>query len=162
MNAEKIKKIQIFLLVIACIMFIVGLVLSTNAEKARAHDVEDIDVVIVNDYTEDSGNRFYVYTDFKITNNTKKTLEYLQVVTYFTDKNGKAIGTMTSDFGSRWDWDTGLLLDAGQSVTKTTYLEEYYNWGSLFEHLYENGVSSYDVRYEITYARWEDGYEWFK
>lgn len=163
MNAEKAKKFQIILLVIACIVFIVGLVLSSKAEKERAHNIEDIEIKIVDSYKKSEGNHYYVYTDFKITNDTKETLEYLEVTTYFTDKNGKSIGHMTSSFGSNWSWDSGLALESGESVTTTTYLEEsYYNWGTLFEALYENGVSAYDVRYEITYASWADEYEWQK
>ena len=163
MKIEKIKKIQIALLVIASILFIVGLVLSNKAGKERAHNVEDISVKIVEDYTAVKGNRYYVYTDFEIRNNSKETVKCIQVTSYFTDKNGRSIGTMTSTFGSNWSWDGGLELDAGKTVINTTYLEQSYsNWESLFEKLYKNGVSSYDVRYEITYVLWSDDYEWSK
>ena len=163
MNAIKAKKIQIALLIIACVVFVVGLILSSKAEKEKAHDVGAIGIEIVNDHTENEGKTYYVYTDFKIYNGTEATLKYLTVVTYFTDKEGKAIGSMTSSFGSSLSWEDGLALDSKEDVIRTSYLQESYSkWGQLFEELYENGVSSYDVRHEITYAVWSDGYEWRK
>ena len=159
MNLNKAKNIQTALFVVALIALIVGLVFSVKADKARAHNVEDIVIEITGDYTETEGNYCYVYTHFKITNNTRKTLNYVEVKTHFTDKNGRSLGTMTTTLGSIYG--NGLSLEKGESVVKTTYLEDpYYSMSDLFEGLYENGVSAYNVEHEITYAYWSDGYTW--
>lgn len=155
MNMEKMKKYQTFVLIVTCILFIVGLVLSSKATKERKHDIDDISVKILTSETAQDGYKYYVNMDFEIENDSETTLAYIEIIVRFTDKNGKQIGTMTSSFGS----GNGMSLESGEKVILSSYLSEAgTNWGTLFSQLYENGVEAYELEYEVTYARWNDSY----
>ena len=162
MNAEKTKTIHTVLLVIACIALIAGLVMSGEAEKERAHNIDDIKIELIDNYTATEGSHYYyVYTDFKVTNNTKATLQYIEFDIHFTDDNGREIGTMNTYFGSILG--RGFDLESGASVIKSVYLKESgTNWDNLFAALYENGVSNYNMELEIIEVKWNDDYKWRK
>ena len=163
MKSETIGKISKILLIIACIVFVIGLIL-THIEIQRVnHNAADIRVELksVTPKIDTSGYSpdYYVYMDFEIKNNTQATLEYISVTTYLTDENGKSIGYITSTFGS--SYSNKLNLAPGESTVITNYLQAYgSNWGSVFEELYYNGLSSCNTRSEITYASWIDDYTW--
>ena len=162
MNLNFARKMRTVLLVIACIMCVVGVVLSNNHSKQLAHKPENIKIEIVSSESKYDDRYYYVYTDFKIDNNTGATIDYIAVTTYFTDKNGKSIGTMTSNFGSSYS-DTALNLKEGDSVTKETYLSEWRSsssYSKLFAELYNNGIDNLIITYEITRVKWSDNYDY--
>ena len=161
MKTEKIRVIHAWLLILSCITFVVGLVLTKTATDKRNHDVEDIAIRIANIETQiDEGyysTDYYVYMAFEIDNNTKATLEYLNVVFYFTDNNGKSIGKITSTFGNEMK-----SIEKGEKGITTSYISESgEKWDSLFYELYYNGLENCNVSYEITNAGWSDDYQWY-
>ncbi len=165
MKTEKIGKISTILLVIACIVFIIGLVL-TNIEIQKAdHNVDDITIEMKNITTKvEQGyynTDYYVYMDFEIRNNTRAQLDYFEVTSYLTDENGKSLGYITSNFGSSYSYSNQLNLESGENTVITNYLTESgTNWGTVFAELYNNGIQNCSVRHEITRAMWSDDYIW--
>ena len=162
MKSETIGKISKILLIIACIVFVIGLILTYIEIQRVNHNPADISVELnsVTPKIDTSGYSpdYYVYMDFEIKNNTQATLEYISVTTYLTDENGKSIGYITSTFGS---YSNKLNLAPGESTVITNYLRTSgSNWGSVFEELYYNGLSNCEVESEITYVSWTDDYVW--
>lgn len=160
MNYIKLEKIRKILLIVASIACIVGLFLSYQHNKKQAHDPEDIKIKLISSDSRYDNNNYYVYMDFKIKNNTGATIDYLRITTYFSDKNGKSIGTMDSTYGAAYS-SSALNLKASESVTKETYLSVYKSAAAnnnLFTQLYLNGIDDMVITYEITEVRWADEY----
>lgn len=161
MNIETFGKIQKFLLVVACIAFLVGLILTKMATDERNHNVADISIRIVDVSSKIkegySSSDYYVYMDFEIENNTEAALDSLNVTFYFRDKNGKSVGKLTSSFGGNTP-----AIKSGKKGIETSYISEYGDkWDSLFYELYHNGLENCSVIYEITGASWDDDYSWY-
>lgn len=148
------------IIIISSILAIVAVIAIVRIVKSSIHTVSDIEIEMLSSDSRYDSRYYYVYMDFKIDNHSGATLDYLKVTTYFADKNGKSIGTMTSEYGSQYG-DSKLNLKSKQSITKETYLSEYQSsssYGTLFTELYNNGIDDLIITYEITYAEWSDGY----
>ena len=162
MTLKKSKTIRIILFAIACSAFAAGLSLSIPAEQKRMHDPSKIDAKITSCESRYDDAYYYVYTDYRIKNNSSAALDYVEVVCSFKDKNGISIGTITAKFGSVSG--NGLNIEKGQSELQRTYLSErqsasYHN--DFFVELYNNGLGNVTVSYKITYAKWADGYTYY-
>lgn len=149
--------------VLTILFSIIALIVTVVTVQKLAHSVKGIDIEIVDTKSVQEERYYYVYTDYKITNNTAQTIDYLEVVTYVTDQNGKSLGTITSHFGSSYGSE-GLNLKANQSTIQEIYLSEYQSdrMDSLFVTLYNNGIEDFIVTHEITNVRWSDGYTYTK
>ena len=160
MSYELAKKIRTILLVIACIVFIACLPMAKEKHTARAHNPKEIEIQILSCTPENDDTYYYVTMDFEIKNKTKTDLDYIKVVTYFSDKNGKSIGTMTSSFGDLSNYSP-LNLKTNKKVIKETYLSERKSasyFDSLFVQLYENGIDDLVITHEIIDVKWSDDY----
>lgn len=160
MNYNVAKKIRVILLVIACITVIVGFFLSKTYEDKAAHNPENIKIEMISCESKYDDANYYVYMGYKIDNSTKATIDYIAITTYISDKDGKSIGTITSDFGSIYS-DSALNLDPEKEVIKETYLSERqaaYSHSDMFIELYNNGIEDLVITYEITSVKWSDGY----
>ena len=105
---------------------------------------------------------YYATMDFEIKNKTGSTIDYIEVTTYFSDKNGKSIGTMTSNFGATYS-SSSLNLKANDKVIEEIYLSERKSasyFDSLFVELYENGIDDLVITHEITQVIWSDKYRY--
>ena len=154
------KKIRIILLIVAGIAFIVGLSITGFVEQEQAHNIEDIYIDITNSKSKYSNSTYYVYMDFRITNKTSATLDFVKVTAYFTDRSGNLIGTTTAELGSPYD-DRKLNISTGSSGTRTMHISKLKSDTQdehLFVELYNHGLQNVTVTYEITYAEWSDGY----
>lgn len=155
-NRAKKRKRKTLLSIITIAAVIVLIV----AFRAIIHSEKNINIELLSSDSRYDDRHCYVYMDFKIQNNTGATLDYLKVTTYFTDKNGKAVGTMTSEYGSQYN-GSALNLKSEQSITKETYLSELKSsssHGTLFAELYNYGIDDLVITHEITYIKWSDGY----
>ena len=158
-NLENLGKIQKIVLVITCVFFIVGLVLSSQAENKRAHNVDKIDIEILSYEQKTDDRYYYIYFDYKITNRGKATVDYVQIKTTFLDKNGKTIGSMTSTLGASYESEA-LNIEKGKNVIMETYLKESQTSpyiSDLFIELYNHELSDYTVTHTITGVAWSDG-----
>ena len=156
---------QFGLFALVCVSFIVGLVLSIEADKVRNHNPEDIVINLKSSREETKDNRFYVYMDFDIMNKSGAKIHSVSFKTHVEDKNGNSIGSITTTFGSPYFLSGSLELEKKNSITKTSYLDEsLYSLqdNSLMHGIYENGLESYNLRIEITEVRWTDEYKWSK
>ena len=162
MKLKKSKTIRIILFAFACSAFVAGLRLSIPAEQKRMHDPSKIDVKITSCESRNDDAYYYVYADYSIINNTSATLDYVEAVCSFKDKNGISIGTITAKFGSVSGY--GLNIEKGQSDVQRTHFSErqsapYHD--DFFVELYNNGLGNVTVSYKITYAKWADGYTYY-
>ena len=164
MNWKTAKKIRTILLVIACIAVVIGFNKAKIHGEKAAHDPDDIKMEIVACESKYDDRNYYVYMDYEIKNKTKETVDYIAVTTYFKDKNGKSIGTMTSEFGTPYG-NGALNLSKGDKVIESTYLDEYKtstNMSEMFVYLYENGIEDVEITFEITSVRWADDYSYYR
>ena len=163
MNFKTANTIRKILLIIACISFIVGLVWSHQYMRKKAHNPEDIKITLLESESKYDDKYYYVYMDFKIENDTDATIDYLAITTYFTDKQGKEIGTMTSTYGGYHS--SALNLKPSEKVIKETYLSEFKtksSYSDLFTRLYLNGIEDITITYEITTVDWSDNYSYHR
>ncbi len=155
--------VRCLVLALLCCSFVAGLPLSIAAEKERTHNPEKIEVELVKITSKTKqqstySTEYYVYMDFEICNNTKATLDYVEIVSEFFDKNGKSLGKISSDFGSSHS-NKGLGLSKGESVTEDSYLSKYdLTSGTLFYTLYTKGLKGITVTCTVTAAAWSDEY----
>lgn len=156
-QSAKKKKIIFFTIAVSVIVWIVGVVMV----RKITHSANGIGIKIVDTRAAQDNRYYYVYIDYKITNNTGKTIDYIEVVTYVADQNGKSIGIITSQFGSSYG-SNALHLVAGKSVVQETYLSEYRSdhMDSLFVSLYDKNVEELNITYVITNVKWSDGYSY--
>lgn len=159
MSVKVAKTIRIILLVVACIACIAGVSMSQKAAKEAATDVSKINVQITgkNSYHKDDVGVYiygcnYVDFTYKITNNTKVDWGYLKITTYVYDKNGKSLGTITSEFGQNYG-SSDFKVKVGETVTKDSTIEENaYNPSEFFMKLYESSFSDLEFKSEVTYG----------
>ena len=158
-QASKRKKI----ILLSIIVSIIALFITFITVRELTHSTKNISIEIVDARSAEDNRYYYVYTDYEITNNTAKTIDYIEVVTYVTDKNGKSLGTITSSFGSLYGSNT-LNLKAHNSIIKETYLSEYKSEqiDSFFVALYNNGIKELIITHEIANVKWADGYKYEK
>ena len=164
MTTDKSRSYINWLLVLLIVAVIAGGILTQRATKARKHDVDAIKIEISNmrSYHDPNGGAFingkyYIYTDYTITNHSKSELDQIEVAVHYKDGNGKTITQVTSWFGSSGGNDE-LDLPCGQSVTKETYISDGGNdMNSGFVALYGHELSEFEISYEILTAYWEDG-----
>lgn len=164
MKLGLVKKIRTILLVVACISFCVGLALSQEKNKERAHNPKDIEIEIIDCESGADNRSYYVNLEYKITNDTKEELYCVNVTASFKDKNGDLIGTVTSTHGSQMGY-AALKLGSDESTKQQVQLSEYQSASSyddIFVELYNNGIEDMEIEYEITYVKWSDGYEYRK
>ena len=156
-NRERRRKrrVVVFSVMVAIVATITFFVL---LQKTK-HGVQDIRLSVIDVSSEQDDRYYYVYLDFKIENHSKTTVDYIEITTYFFDKNGKSVGTLTSSFGSRYG-DVVLNLSPDETVIKETYLKEYKasDPDDFFVMLYNNGSDGLSLVYEITYVEWSDGH----
>lgn len=157
-SIERVKKIRIILLVIACIACFVGASKSRAAEKKAATDVSKIKVQIVDKEcyhkaaeSEYRSGYYYVDLTYKITNRTKTTWSYLNITTYVYDKDGKSLGTITSEFGSTYG-TSDLKLKAGGTVTQSSSFKSNQP-DDFFATMYVSDLSELVFESEVTYGR---------
>ncbi|MBR6427399.1 MAG: hypothetical protein IKS28_06185 [Clostridia bacterium] len=152
------KRKRRFIILAVIITIVTGIVTKEIISRA-IHSPQDIVIEITNITPKSDDSTYYVYFDFLLMNNTGSTLDYLSVTTYFEDKSGKSLGTMTSEFGSNYG-GAQLSLASGKQITKEIYLSDRKtsSHSQLFVKLYEEGLDSVVIRYEITCAKWLDGF----
>ena len=161
MKLEKIRVIQVWVLILTCILFLVGIGLTYPETEKREHNPENIKIKIVDSEAKiQSGSysqKYRVYMDLEIENKTKVALRGVSVTFYFKNKSGKLIGSMNSTLGNG-----AKKIETNKKEIFTSYLEESGgNWDALFTELYENGLKNCDVSYEVTGAIWDDGYSYY-
>ena len=162
MSYELAKKLRIILLVIACLVLVACLPIAKEKDKARTHNPEKIEIQMLSCTPESDDTYYYATMDFEIKNKTGSTIDYIEVTTYFSDKNGKSIGTMTSNFGATYS-SSSLNLKANDKAIKEIYLSERKSasyFDSLFVELYENGIDDLVITHEITQVIWSDKYRY--
>ncbi|MBO5746871.1 MAG: hypothetical protein J6S13_07245 [Clostridia bacterium] len=150
----------ISLLVVATI--ILG-VITLVVRQARKYDPDLITVKITDTSTEYDPDAspyingcWYINFDFKITNGTLSDIDYMTVVTYFKDDDGKLIMQMSSEFGGYGS--SSMDLKSGDSIKQETYLSEHQpEKNESFVELYEADFDELDVSYKITYVKFDDG-----
>ena len=158
-QASKRKKI----ILLSIIVSIIALFITFITVRELTHSTKNISIEIVDARSAEDNRYYYVYTDYEITNNTAQTIDYIEVVTYVTDKNGKSLGTITSCFGSLYGSNT-LNLKAHNSTIQETYLSEYKSEqiDDFFVAIYNNGIKELIITHEIADVKWADGYKYEK
>lgn len=150
---ERTKKIRL----IAFILIVV-VISSFYVFRAMAHNEKRCSVVIKSLSTSEDQYSNYVFLDYRITNDTSATIDYLKITTRFKDSEGKTLGTISSEFGSLYG-NGALNLDAHTETIEETFLSEgTRSMTSLFEHLYQKGINDLSVSYEILNIKWTDGF----
>lgn len=155
MSVKALRIIRIILLVVAVIACIVGVVKSKKAGR----DPAKIDVQITDKYRYHKENdgawingRYYIDYTFKITNNTTVDWKYLQIKTNVFDKNGKSLGTITSEFGS----SSGFELRAGETISQVSSIaDSANNPGEFFTTLFNSDLSDLVFESEVTSGTYE-------
>lgn len=154
-ESRRKKRIRFWIVVVCCIVVILLII---GIPKAT-HSEQKIEIEIVDVWGKSDNRYYFVYMDYQIDNNTGATIDYVEVTTYFSDKSGKNLGTVTSSFGSAYG-NTALNLKPHETVIKETYLSEYKSsdLDVFFIMLYNDGTDDLIITYEITYVKWSDGY----
>ena len=86
----------------------------------------------------------------KSKNKAKVDWRYLSITTYVYDKDGTSLGTITSEFGSRYG-DSDLRLKVGGTVIKKSGLKDNQP-DKFFTTLYESDLSELRFESEVTYG----------
>lgn len=98
---------------------------------------------------------YFVFFDFKITNNTGEDISSIEVISYFSDKNGKQLGTLTSTFGG---YSSPINLAVGESQIREIYLSTRYpEDDGFFSLLYDSSLSDFTVTHKILSVEFSDG-----
>lgn len=158
---KKTIKFSIIFSVIAIVLL--SIVIAVTAKKNK-YDVAKIEVSIVNVEKKYNPNEspyingcYYIYFDYKIKNGTGADIDYIKVTAYYTDKNGKSIGNVSTEFGGYYS-SSSMDLKANSEQTHETYLSENQpEKNKFFSQLYETDFSTFSVTYKITYVRFSDG-----
>lgn len=165
MDIEVLRKIKKIGLIIASIVLIISIPFAIKAGNDRerelkelAHALDNITIELVGCHSEQDDRNYYVYFDYKITNNTSEKLNDIEVVSYFTDKNGKSVGTVTTSLESDLNDDK---YKCGQTTEESVYICESITSRkitNIFMELYNNGMTRLEVTNKAEYAHWADGY----
>ena len=153
-----LKKIIPLIIVAAIILTITCIVISSK----RAHNPENIEIELIdmsakykapdNSY---GRTEYFVFFDFKITNNTGEDISSIEVISYFSDKNGRQLGTLTSMFGG---YSSPINLEVGKSQTREIYLSTRYpEDDGFFSLLYDSSLSDFTVTHTILSVDFSDG-----
>lgn len=157
------------LLVLAVIALIGGVTGSGKENRTKRHDPADIRVRLTAKTAEYHPNEsgyingcYYIYFDFKLTNRTDATLDYVEIQTTVCDKDGKELGTLHSSFGAirQFEKQSGLLeLAPGKSAEKQTYLKENQPEG-FFVTVYNTPYEELNFSCKVLSASFSDGYSY--
>lgn len=151
MSYSLAKKLRITFLVIAFLVLVACVPMATEKEAERNHNPEKIEIQMLSCTPKSDDTYYYATMDFEIKNKTEFTVDYIEVTTYFSDKNGKSIGSMRSSFGATYS-SSALNLKSGDKVIKDVYLSERKSastYDPLFVELYENGIDDLVITNEI-------------
>lgn len=168
MSAKTSKIIIIILFVLSIICFFAGVGKTRIAMYEReleaeqnAHEITNIQAELTRCERRVAGSKQLVILTFAIENNTEADLATIDMVTYIYDRNGTAMGTITS----RADYSESATvlgpLAPGETRTYECQIEDggsYYQRDAIFEELYQNGLSSVSSTTKIEQAKWSDGY----
>lgn len=151
-----LKKIRIFLLIVACIVLFVGLIRSCVANIGRQHNPVDIEVVLLQTKSQETDDAYNILCTYRITNNTGATIKNIVADTIIKYKNGNDLGSI------RAKWWSDLHLNPGESRQVEIYLtyrkKDMFPADDLFVELYNNGLGNvFASSYKIQYVSWEDG-----
>lgn len=152
---QRLIKVLIPILIIATLIFGIPISCSVSTCISRAkHDVSDITVSVAGIRTSYSNGGYYVYLDYKIYNGSGADVDSLKVITYISDKNGKSLGTITSQFGN-----SGYLnLQSGGTQIHETYLRENNPQNdTLFYKLYLGEYQDFKITCKVVQAEFSDG-----
>ena len=157
MSISVAKKIRIALLVVACITFIVGIVLSKKADEKDARDLSKITAEVIgkethfNEYEKGyTTGMYYIDLTYTIKNSGRSTWCYLEVTTFVYDKNDRNIGKIKSTFGESYG-PSDLKLAPGESVKQYTQLKDNIP-DDFFVTLYDSDLSDLKFECQITYG----------
>lgn len=160
---EKRKKTIKFAIIFSVIAIVLLSIVIAVAAKRNKYDVAKIDVSIVNVEKKYDPNAsfytngcYYIYFDYKIKNGTGADIDYIKVTAYYTDNNGKSIGSVSTEFGGYYSLSMDLKSNSEQ--THETYISENQpEKDKFFSQLYEADFSAFSVAYKITYVSFSDG-----
>jgi len=102
-------------------------------------------------YDTDRG-RYCIDLTYKFKNRTKVAWTYLASSTLVSDKSGKSLGTVTSQFGATYG-ASDFKLEVGDSTTKTTTIESA-NPNDFIVALLESDLSDLTFTTELTDGRY--------
>lgn len=153
-------------IVIACIICgIVGGCVYYPKKKKQDHNIDNIKIDIIKMWSEFEKSESYYYDgeyyvcfDYEIKNETNVDIDYIEVITYFKDKNGKSMGTVQSSFGNRYS--TSLNLKKDDKVIKEICISEReLDKDKLTTTLYESKLEDWEITHKIIRVSFSDGYE---
>lgn len=150
-----IKRIVLFSVLTAIVFSII----ISKIVSAATHDASEIYVVITDITSKYDDRDYYVYMDYKISNNSGSIISYIKIITSVTDENGKELGKVTTEFGQNYN-SVKLDLDSGKEIIKESYLVESRSssyFSDLFTALYTNGLIGLKLTSKVVYVRWSDG-----
>lgn len=159
----KQKAVTILSIVLIAAALIVGIPLKSKID----HDVNRIKIDIVNMSSSYNHNesvyingRYYIYFDFEIKNGTGAGIDYMEVVTYVEDKNGKSIGQITSSFGGYYS--SSMNLEKKDTVIKEIYLAEHQpEKNAFFSTMYDTKLDEWSFTHKVTSVSFSDGKNYF-
>lgn len=157
---QKLKKKIIIFSIIGAILLAILIGVVANKNK---YDVERIEIAITNvekkydPYASPYINGcYYIYFDYEIKNKTGADIDYIEIVTYYTDSSGKSIGTVTTSFGGYYS--STMSLKAKTSQTHETYISENQpEKNQFFTTLYNSDFSDFTVTYKVVSVEFSDG-----
>ena len=159
MRVKVLRIVRIILLAAAVIACVAGVVKTKKAGR----DVSKIDVQITAKHCYHKENdgawingRYYIDYTFEIANHTNVGWKYLQITTYVSDKNGKSLGTITTEFGSSYG-ASDLKLRVGETVTIDSSIADSANQpGEFFTTLFNSDLSDLVFASEVTGGTYYD------
>lgn len=160
-HRKKVARTVIIICAAALVTTVIIIIAAISIYRSM-HSAANVVIDIKNTTSKYEGD-YYVYMDYFLQNNTSATIDYVAVTVYFSDKNGKSLGWVTSEFGAvntLYSSDQTLELKPGKSITKSAYLIErrLESSNEMFKYLYHNGVEDLEITYKITKIKWSDGY----
>lgn len=153
--------------ILSAILIAAALIVGIPLKNKIDHDVNRIKIDIVDMSSAYNPNepvyingRYYIYFDFEIKNGTGVGIDYMEVVTYVEDKNGKSIGQITSSFGG-YD-SSSMNLEKKDTVIKEIYLAEHQpEKNAFFSTIYDTEVDEWSFTHKITSVKFSDGKNYF-
>ena len=127
-----------------------------SSDRIKIRLIDTRAVLMANESSSYMDRAYYVYFDYEISNQSPYTIDSIEMVSYFKDKNGRLITQISSRFGGYGK--SSMNLTAKSSIIRETYIKEtQLEKDSVFSEIYNNDLMDYEISTIVTKIQFSDG-----
>ena len=173
MTWKEAKSFRITLLIIASVLFLIGLIATNSGHNTSSsttnmvenkttndnHDPKDIIISISQMKTGKDSLYYYLDSYYTIQNNTPVAITYIKIYSNYYDKSETQIGTIGVELGSMYGV-SDFKLEPGETIEEVFTAKSPASSSShpkVFVELFNNGLKNVKVNNEAAEVKWADG-----